>query len=95
VEGLLVPAQEIAEIIGNRRLTNVVLLGALIQRLPVLPLEAIEEALKNHLPERHRKLLPLNFEALQKGAAFARGELKVESLGLVEVAAKTAAPTSV
>ena len=75
ITALSVPANEIAEKIGNKRLTNMVLLGALLEKLPVLSISALEEALKNHLPERHRKLLPANLEALKLGAAFARGEL--------------------
>ena len=74
ITALSVPANEIAEKIGNKRLTNMVLLGALLEKLPVLSISALEEALKNHLPERHRKLLPANLEALKLGAAFARGE---------------------
>ena len=72
---VVVPANEIAEKIGNKRLTNMVLLGALLEKLPVLPMSAIDDALNNHLPERHRKFLPANLEALKLGAAFARGEL--------------------
>ena len=34
---------------------------------------AIAQALDDHLPERHRKLLGLNKEALRKGAALAKG----------------------
>jgi 2-oxoglutarate ferredoxin oxidoreductase subunit gamma len=75
ITAVSVPANEIAEKIGNKRLTNMVLLGALLEKLPVLSISALEEALKNHLPERHRKLLPANLEALKLGAAFARGEL--------------------
>ncbi len=71
-----IPAQEIAETIGSRRLTNIVMLGALLEKLPFLPLEAIEKSLDTHLPERHRRLLPSNFQALRQGAAFARGELQ-------------------
>jgi 2-oxoglutarate ferredoxin oxidoreductase subunit gamma len=76
LEAVLLPANEIAETLGNKRLANVIMLGALLTRLPVLPLDALESALANHLPERHRKLLPLNLEALRQGAAFARGELQ-------------------
>ena len=76
---LLIPAQEIAEAIGNRRLTNIVMLGALLVKQPILPLEAIAQTLETHLPERHRRLLPSNFKALQQGAAFARGELTLET----------------
>jgi 2-oxoglutarate ferredoxin oxidoreductase subunit gamma len=75
-----VPANEIAEKIGNKRLTNMVLLGALLEKMHVLPMSAIDDALKNHLPERHRKLLPANLEALKWGADYARGELQVDSV---------------
>ena len=59
---------QIAEELGDKRMTNMVLLGALIGSLPVLPMQAIEKALKGHLPERHQKLLPKNYEALRRGA---------------------------
>jgi 2-oxoglutarate ferredoxin oxidoreductase subunit gamma len=71
---VMIPAQEIAESIGNRRLMNIVMLGALLQRKAIMPLEDIEQALNNHLPERHRRMLPANIQALRAGAAFARGE---------------------
>lgn len=63
-------ANEIAEKLGDKRMSNMVMVGALIANLPVLPLEAIEKALAGHLPERHRKLLPKNYEALREGAKF-------------------------
>jgi 2-oxoglutarate ferredoxin oxidoreductase subunit gamma len=91
---VIVPANEIAEKLGNKRLTNMVLLGALLEKLPVLPMSAIDDALKNHLPERHRKFLPANLEALKLGAAFARGELQVETASS-ETAAEMHAPTAV
>jgi 2-oxoglutarate ferredoxin oxidoreductase subunit gamma len=65
-----VKANEIAEEIGDRRMTNMVLLGALIANLPVLPLDAIGKALEGHLPQRHKKLLPMNNNALREGAKF-------------------------
>jgi 2-oxoglutarate ferredoxin oxidoreductase subunit gamma len=81
IESLMIPAQEIAETIGNKRLMNIVMLGALLEKLPILTLENIEQALDEHLPERHRRLLPSNIQALRQGAAYARGELVVEGLG--------------
>jgi 2-oxoglutarate ferredoxin oxidoreductase subunit gamma len=73
IQGVMLPANEIAEELGSPRLTNMVMLGALLQKLPVLPLVDFETALYRHLPERHRKLLPANIEALRRGAAFAAG----------------------
>lgn len=58
----------IAEEIGDRRMTNMVLIGALLAHLPVLSLEAAESALAAHLPARHQKLVPLNIECLRHGA---------------------------
>lgn len=63
------PANDIAEKLGNVRLANVVLLGALLAATQILPLKTLERALKAHLPERHQALLELNRQALGQGAA--------------------------
>jgi 2-oxoglutarate ferredoxin oxidoreductase subunit gamma len=68
-----VPASDMATEMGNVRIANVICLGALVQATGVVSLEAIEQALDDHLPERHRRLLGLNKEALRKGAALAGG----------------------
>jgi 2-oxoglutarate ferredoxin oxidoreductase subunit gamma len=70
---LYVPASEMATELGNVRLANVICLGALVQLTGVVPVAAIEQALDDHLPERHRRLLGLNKEALHKGVALASG----------------------
>jgi 2-oxoglutarate ferredoxin oxidoreductase subunit gamma len=72
---VLIPANEIAESIGNKRLTNVVMVGALLALLPVLTVDCVEKALSDHLPERHKKLLPVNFKALRAGEEFATKQL--------------------
>jgi 2-oxoglutarate ferredoxin oxidoreductase subunit gamma len=71
VREVRVPGNEIAERIGGeRRMTNMVLLGSLLANLPVLPVEVLVRALKEHLPARHRKLVSANIEALHQGAGF-------------------------
>jgi 2-oxoglutarate ferredoxin oxidoreductase subunit gamma len=75
LKAVLIPANEMAESLGDKRMTNMVMLGAMLGALPVLPLESIEKSLENHLPARHKRLLPLNFQALQQGAEFARQTL--------------------
>jgi 2-oxoglutarate ferredoxin oxidoreductase subunit gamma len=93
---VMIPAQEIAETIGPRRLLNMVMLGALLEKLPILSMHELKAALTAHLPERHKKLLPSNIKALDKGAAFARGELTVEKTSAASPEpAETIAPTSV
>lgn len=75
LKAVLIPANDLAESLGDKRMTNMVMLGALLGAMPVLPLEAIEKALQDHLPERHRRLLPTNFQALRQGAEYAQKTL--------------------
>jgi 2-oxoglutarate ferredoxin oxidoreductase subunit gamma len=75
IQGVLIPANEIAESLGNKRLSNVVMVGALLAMLPVLSVATVETALGSHLPERHKKLLPLNIKALRAGEEFATTRL--------------------
>jgi 2-oxoglutarate ferredoxin oxidoreductase subunit gamma len=64
---IFVPCNEIAEEIGDRKLLNMVAVGALLTALPELTLQDVEKALEAHLPARHKHLLPKNYEALKRG----------------------------
>jgi 2-oxoglutarate ferredoxin oxidoreductase subunit gamma len=64
---LFVPCNQIAEEIGDRKLLNMVAVGALLGALPEIGLPDVERALEHHLPARHRDLLPKNYEALRRG----------------------------
>ncbi|HXF69166.1 MAG TPA: 2-oxoacid:acceptor oxidoreductase family protein [Thermoflexus sp.] len=72
VEVVALPASEMAEALGDRRLANMVLVGALLARLPVLTLEQVERALQEHMPGRHRHLIEQNIQALREGARAAQ-----------------------
>ncbi len=67
IKVIFVPCNDIAEEIGDKRLLNMVAIGALMTALPELSLKDVEKALEAHLPERHKKLLPKNYQALQRG----------------------------
>lgn len=67
---LQVPASEIADELGEPRLLNVVLLGALLAALPIVDRGSISSALQAHLPERHRHLWEKNLQAFDRGASF-------------------------
>ncbi|HID87718.1 MAG TPA: 2-oxoacid:ferredoxin oxidoreductase subunit gamma [Anaerolineae bacterium] len=73
-----VPANAIADELGNPRLANMAMVGALIGTTRMLPLETVVAALEEHMPERHRHLLDLNKAALRRGVAIAAG-LNVEA----------------
>ena len=63
-----IAASAIATELGNVRLANVICLGALVQSRGMVTLDAVEQALKDHLPARHRRLLEPNKLALRRGA---------------------------
>ncbi len=69
---IYVPASDLATEMGNIRMANVLCLGALVEATSVVTLDAVAQALDNHLPERHRDLLELNKDALQNGAELTR-----------------------
>lgn len=64
---IFVPCNEIAEELGDKKLLNMVAVGALLTALPEISIKDVEKALEGHLPERHKHLLPKNFEALRRG----------------------------
>jgi 2-oxoglutarate ferredoxin oxidoreductase subunit gamma len=71
---VLVPANEIAEELGDKRLANLVVLGALLNQLDVLSIEEVGASLDQHIPQHHRDLLEGNLKALERGAALAAEE---------------------
>jgi 2-oxoglutarate ferredoxin oxidoreductase subunit gamma len=64
---VFVACNQIAEEIGDRKLLNMVAVGALLGALPEIGINEIEKALENHMPTRHKDLLPKNFQALKRG----------------------------
>ncbi len=72
IEILKVPADEIAVQLGNAKVANMVALGAYLGRRGHLTTDAAAEALPDVLAERYHKTLPINTEALRRGAQFAQ-----------------------
>lgn len=56
-----------AAAMGNPKTFNMIILGAYLKIKPIIKTENVEKGLKNSLPERHHKLIPLNLEAVQVG----------------------------
>jgi 2-oxoglutarate ferredoxin oxidoreductase subunit gamma len=67
-----IPANEIAEELGDKRLANLVMLGALLEHLPVLNLEQVADSLRRHIPDHRRNLLDANLEAMKRGKGLAQ-----------------------
>ncbi len=71
-EVFLLPTIELAKEAGNDRLANMVVLGALAEKTGVVTLDSISQAMKETLPERSHKMIPVNIRALERGAEFVR-----------------------
>ncbi len=74
IKVLMVPCNQIAEEVGSPKLVNMVAIGALASALPELGVAALEKALTDHMPARHKDLLSKNHEALRKGFAAAQAQ---------------------
>lgn len=66
---LRVPATAIAEKLGNIRIANMVMLGALAKKTGALALENLEEALASFFPGGKARFIPINIQGVLAGAA--------------------------
>ena len=62
-----VPAMKTADELGLRLVSNMVMLGALAQKLGAITDEALEKAVRSSVPERY---VELNMKAVKAGAGF-------------------------
>jgi 2-oxoglutarate ferredoxin oxidoreductase subunit gamma len=71
IEIFAIPAIREALHLGNKQIGNMVMMGALLARRPLVSLDSVLVALKKTLPERHHHMLPLNEEGLKVGSRLA------------------------
>jgi len=77
ITSIRIPATDLArEEMGNERMANMILLGALVRATGVVSLDSVMKALKKNLPERRHHLLEPNRLALRKGWDLAEEALK-------------------
>lgn len=69
IEVIRIPAQEEAAKIGSSKIANMVLLGALVEKTKIVPMEVLIEALRAHGKE---KFFEANKAALAKGAEYVK-----------------------
>ena len=66
-----VPANQVATEVGNVKLVNMVMLGALLAQNPLVQLDSVKQALDAIIPERNKRFIPANLQALDRGFNFA------------------------
>jgi 2-oxoglutarate ferredoxin oxidoreductase subunit gamma len=68
IQARMIRASQIAEELGDKRMANMVLLGAYLIVQPLFTLEQVGASLGRHIPAHRRNLLDANLEALRRGA---------------------------
>lgn len=69
IRAIAVPANDIASKLGNVKVANMVIMGALLQATGAVKLETVLSVLKKTMTGKKQELLPLNKAALEKGMA--------------------------
>lgn len=67
IEVYYVPANEIADELGNGRVANMVMLGAVLEKTGVVSPKTVIECLAASFGERKANLIPINEQALARG----------------------------
>lgn len=77
IEIIPIPADELAVELGSKKSANMVALGAYLQKRGYLTADGAAQALPAVLARRYHKTLPVNTEALRRGAEFVKACCKV------------------
>jgi 2-oxoglutarate ferredoxin oxidoreductase subunit gamma len=72
IESVAVPANDLASELGNVKMANVVMLGAMLTLRPFVSLEVIDCVLEAHLTGAKSRFIEPNKRALRQGAAYIR-----------------------
>lgn len=68
IEVYYIPANEIAQELGNTRVAGMVVLGAYLESTGTVSVDSVLESLKKVLGERKAHLIPVNRQAMEEGA---------------------------
>ena len=72
LDRLPVPVNDIAIENGNPKLSNMVALGAFIEKTHLIRMSSLFESLGKVIDERYHSLIPSNIKAIEKGAQFVK-----------------------
>ena len=73
VEVVYIPATQMAKDMQAVSLANMIILGAIVEKLKCVKYETVIDALKHTISARKANLLDLNLKAVEAGAKFIRG----------------------
>jgi len=72
IEVIAIAGNEEAQKLNKKQVANMILLGAFLEKVPLVSIDSILKALRKVLPERHHHLIPVNEQALNRGKELAQ-----------------------
>ncbi|WP_243371317.1 2-oxoacid:acceptor oxidoreductase family protein [Geotalea sp. SG265] len=72
IQVIEIPMNDMAMDLGDARMVNMIGLGAYVEKSGAVSLSALENGLKEVLPERNHRFIPANIKAIEAGALRAR-----------------------
>ena len=73
IEVIAIPADDIAVELGNQKVANMVAIGAYLQKRGSFSPDEAAACLSDTIAKRYHKTLPVNTEALHRGAEYVKG----------------------
>ena len=70
IDVMEIPATDMAFRLGDPRIANMIVLGALLAKKSILPLESLIDSMKDIIPEGRRNMLSINEEAIKQGYGY-------------------------
>ena len=67
IEIYQIEGRKYAAELGNKKISNMIVLGAFLKEKPIVDVQNVVDALKKSVSQRHHHLIPLNEEALKLG----------------------------
>jgi 2-oxoglutarate ferredoxin oxidoreductase subunit gamma len=73
IEAVYIPATQMAKDMGAPSLANMIILGAIVEKLGCVKFDTLRDALKSTISARKANLLEANIKAVEKGREFMKG----------------------
>ena len=80
IDILCIPANAEADQVKAKQVANMIMVGAFLEKRPIVKMETIVSTLKKVLPEHRHHLIPMNEQALKKGKELVHSSEKITAI---------------
>lgn len=72
IEVLEIPATDMASKLGEPKIANMIILGALLRKKRMFPIKSLIDSLKDFIPKSHSNMIALNENAIKEGYEYVK-----------------------